>query len=177
MILAVGGADPERKVRMAASLPAHSPHPDTTPLLNLLERQVDLCIELERQSAALLERLGTGQLNDTVALMAQRKPLVDELCAINFQFATRCPSWPAYLSTLPSDERHRAVTLAARHADLLTRVRTMDTLLSERLVDAKVEISRSLSGLQNRKHSNRAYVTGTSAPVAPGRNQFMDKRG
>ena len=173
----VGGAGPEWKVRMAAPLPPQSPNPDTTAPLSLLDRQVEICIELERHSAALLERLGAGQLNDAVAFMAQRKPLIDRLCAVNSQFATRCPSWAAYLSTLPPAERHRAVTLAARHADLLTRVRSMDTLLSERLVEAKAEISRSLSGLQNQRHSNRAYVTGSSAPIAPGRNQFMDRRG
>ncbi len=177
MIHEVGGADPERKVRMAATLPAQSPHLDAIPLLNLLERQVEVCVELERQSAVLLVRLDAGQLNDAVELMANRKPFVDELCALNLQFETRCPSWPAYLSTLPPAGRDRGLTLAARHADLLARVRTMDTLLSERFVAAKIEISESLSGLQNRRHSNRVYVTGTSAPLAPGRNQFMDKRG
>lgn len=162
---------------MAATLPAQSPLPDAMPLLTLLDRQVEICIELERQSAALLDRLGAGDLNDTVALMDQRQPLVDELCTLNFHLQTRCPSWPAYLSTLPPSEHDRAVTLAARHADLLTRVRTMDALLHERLNDARLEISQSLSGLQNRRHSNRAYVTGTSAPIAPGRNQFMDQQG
>jgi len=162
---------------MAATLPAQSPLPEAMPPLKLLERQVEICIELERHSAALIERISAGNPDDTLAIVGRRQPLVDELCALNLQFETRCPSWTAHLSTLSHVDHDRAVTLAARHADLLTRVRTMDTLLHERLADAKTEVSHSLSGLQNRRHSNRAYVTGTSAPVAPGRNQFMDQRG
>ncbi|GEM_PF-6206789 len=173
----VGGADPERKVRMTATAPSQSRLPNPAPLLDLLDRQVEICLELERHSADLLERLSKAQCDDAAALLASRQPLVDEISTLNVQFASRCPSWPDYLTTLSSKERERANTVAGRLDDLLNRVRTIDALLSERLGEVKQEISHALGELLTGKHSNRAYVTGTTATTAPGRNRFMDERG
>jgi len=162
---------------MTATAPSHPQPPQTSPLLDVLDRQVAICVQLERQSADLLERLNGAQCDDPAALLAPRQPLVDELIALNRQFTHRCPSWSAYLATLSTNERHRATTIAARFDDLLTRVRTIDGLLSARLGEARREISEALGELLTGKNSNRAYFTGTTAANAPGRNRFMDKRG
>ncbi len=162
---------------MTATASSQPLRPNPAPLLDLIDRQIAICIELERQSAELLDRLGKAQCDDAAALLTSRQPLVDEVSALNAQFTSRCPSWTAYLSTLSPKERDRAVTAAGRLDDLLKRVRTLDALLSERLGEVKQEISQALAELLTAKRSNRAYVTGTTADSAPGRNRFMDERG
>ncbi|MCC6908925.1 MAG: flagellar protein FliT [Phycisphaerales bacterium] len=145
--------------------------------VHLLGQQVEICLQLERFSGDLLDQLKQGQSDEAMPLLDARRPLVDELCRLNRQFAACCPSWPAHLATLGPAPRREAETLAGRFDDLLQRVRTIDALLSERLSEIRTEVSDALGELLTGRNSNRAYVTGTTAAAAPGRTRFMDRRG
>ncbi len=145
--------------------------------VQLLSRQVEICLRLEQAASDLLDQLRQGQCDHTGSMLDGRRPLIDELGRLNHQFVSCCPSWAAHLDTLGPAPRREAETLAGRFDDLLQRVRTIDGLLSERLSEIRSEVSDALGELLTARNSNRAYVTGTTAAAAPGRTRFMDRRG
>lgn len=160
---------------MTATPPSQTPTRDDAPPLELIERQVAICIDLERRAAEILEALARDE--DVAPMLADRQPLIDELKHLDGCIATACPSWSAYLGELPPAQQRSATERVSRREAAIKRVRTIDAVLMERLDEARSEVSAALSELVKTRHSNRAYVTGSTSASTPGKNRFMDARG
>lgn len=143
-------------------------------LARILERQRDLCVQLDAMSARQGEIIASGDTDALLGLLGQRQTVVDEVAALGAELEPLKSVWEAEAWRLSPDQRGKIASTVEEIGRLMERIGQRDEAARADLEARRAGVARELSELSRGRGAVAAY--GSAARRDPG-PAYEDRRG
>jgi flagellar biosynthesis/type III secretory pathway chaperone len=142
-------------------------------LTRILDRQCELCHDLDALSGTQSELIVAGDTDGLLRLLAQRQALVDQLMKLSEESEPFRRKWETFMSRLPRAERERLDGRVAELKQLVERIGRRDDADCVALEHQRAAVSEQIGDLGRGRGAVAAYARRPAQTEA----RFQDRTG
>lgn len=146
-------------------------------LVRLLERQLELCVELEAMSGEQGELIAAGDTDGLLRVLAARQGVIDAIQGLNAEMEPFRRDWEAQVARLTEPRRARVREMVEQVRGLIATVTQRDERDGALLGRQREQVAAQMEGVTRGRGAVNAYGAGASGALGgAGGAMYQDRR-